>query len=171
MNYKKRTFSKLIFTSFLIGILSLSAYHSVNIYANSVPVEYDQEESQNFPIEVKVSGPGKVSADKFQVTSDKKDYPLPVDEKVTFKIIPEEDGEIKTVVLNEEKDAEAIQTGTITVNGAEKKQMLEVKFVSDVSPLTGLKAQYLFYFFFFIVSAIIFVSIVRTLKDIKEESR
>lgn len=171
MGYKKRTFSKKIFTFILIGILSLGVCHSVNIYANSVPVEYDQEESQNFPVEVKVSGPGKVSTDKFQVTSDKKDYPLPVDEKVTFKIIPDKDGEIKTVVLNEEKDSKAVQTGTITVNGAEKKQMLEVKFVSESSPLTGLKAQYLFYFFFFIAAAVIFVSIVRTLKDIKEESR
>lgn len=170
MSNKKRPFSKKIFTFLLLGSL-LTIPYAADVLANSVPVEYERQESQSFPVEVKVNGPGKVTADKFEVRADEKDYPLPVDEEVTFKITPDKNGEVRTVVLNKKEDAKAVSTKTITVSGAEKKQVLEVEFVSSDAPSTGGETQYAYYFILFLFAAVFFAVAYKELKEIRKGTK
>lgn len=113
------------------------------VYANTsgrVPVTYIKTESVTYPLYVDVSGDGEILNGQEILRNKKQQYLLAVDESMTFELKADSVGKLESVKLNNEDAMYKVKDNKITVEGAEKKQTLSLRFEAGNSsklPHTG----------------------------------
>lgn len=105
--------------------------------SGNVPVTYTRAESATYPLNVEVTGYGEVSNGSDVLRNQNKQYPLAVDESISFELKADEGINVKSVKLNGEDAMSKVKNNIITVDGAEKEQTLSVVF--DEKKDSGIK--------------------------------